>query len=152
MWGEEKEREERVEWRRPPPFLSCEEAPSINSGSRHTAHNQYSFRKKAIKTCVQEFLGFPNSKRFVDFCCGQNNRRPIVRKPILPRIFAIRSENRPGIFSFWVGSQDMPRIKINLQRQRYGGTMVSKKECRPAGNELLVNRWLTAFFQPHRFT
>ena len=30
---------ERVEWGRHPPLLSCEEAPSINSGSLHTARN-----------------------------------------------------------------------------------------------------------------
>ena len=44
MWHGEKGWEGRVAWGGLPPLLSCEKAPSINSGSLHTACSRSSFR------------------------------------------------------------------------------------------------------------
>ena len=55
-WSEEKG--DRVEWGGLPPLLSCEEAPSINSGSPHTARNRFSFVRvyeESFRTLAYDF-------------------------------------------------------------------------------------------------
>ena len=42
VWGGEKGWEGRIGWRGLPPLRSCEEAPSMNSGSLHTARSRTS--------------------------------------------------------------------------------------------------------------
>ena len=44
---------ERVGCGRLPPLLSCEEAPSINSGSFHTARSRHRFTQDFACSCFQ---------------------------------------------------------------------------------------------------
>ena len=88
-----RKRGERVEWGRHPPLLSCEEAPSINSGSLHTARNRISFACASggsFRRVAFDALEALGGKR-VDCTLGDPTcRRPVLPGPAPPRRPAVR--------------------------------------------------------------